>query len=78
MMQHEEIVKTALGRGWVGDVSPPDFRLLFESAPGLYLVLEPDPGFRIVAVSSAYLRATKTQRADITGRGPGFTSRCRC
>jgi PAS domain S-box-containing protein len=45
----------------------PDFRLLFESAPGLYLVLTPD--FRIVAVSDTYLRATKTNREGILGRG---------
>jgi PAS domain S-box-containing protein len=45
----------------------PDFRLLFESAPGLYLVLFPD--FTIVAVSDAYLRATMTRREAITGRG---------
>jgi len=44
----------------------PDFRLLFESAPGLYLVLTPD--LKIVAVSEAYLRATMTQRAAIIGR----------
>jgi hypothetical protein len=41
----------------------PDFRILFESAPGLYLVLAPD--FTIVAVSNAYLRATMTTRDDI-------------
>jgi signal transduction histidine kinase/ActR/RegA family two-component response regulator len=41
----------------------PDFRRLFESAPGLYLVL--DPTLRIVAVSDAYLSATMTHRADI-------------
>ncbi|HEV2453988.1 MAG TPA: ATP-binding protein [Verrucomicrobiae bacterium] len=45
----------------------PDFRSLFESAPGLYLVLTPD--FKIVAVSHAYLRATMTKREDIVGRG---------
>jgi len=45
---------------------PPDFRLLFESAPGLYLVLLSD--FKIVAVSDAYLRATMTKRQDILGR----------
>ena len=44
----------------------PDFRLLFEGAPGLYLVLTPD--FKIVAVSEAYLRATMTKRAEIIGR----------
>ncbi len=45
----------------------PDFRTLFEAAPGLYLVLEPN--FRIVAVSDAYLQATMTERAAILGRG---------
>ena len=44
----------------------PDFKVLFEGAPGLYLVLAPD--FRIVAVSDAYLRATMTERAAILGR----------
>jgi len=45
----------------------PDFRSLFESVPGLYLVLTPD--LTIVAVSDAYLRATMTKREDILGRG---------
>jgi PAS domain S-box-containing protein len=45
----------------------PDFRALFESAPGLYLVLS--PGLTIVAVSDAYARATMTRREDILGRG---------
>lgn len=45
----------------------PDFRLLFESLPGLYLVL--DPGLLIVAVSDAYLAASLTRREDILGRG---------
>jgi signal transduction histidine kinase len=44
-----------------------DFRSLFESAPGCYLVL--DPELVIVAVSDAYLRATMTRREDILGRG---------
>lgn len=43
------------------------FRALFESLPGLYLVLKPD--FTIVAVSDAYLRATMTKREEIMGRG---------
>lgn len=47
--------------------SSPDFRALFESAPGLYLVLAPD--LTIVAVSEAYLRATMTVREQIMGRG---------
>src|SRR5689334_14369236 len=46
--------------------SPPDFRALFESAPGLYLVLTTD--LTIVAVSEAYLRATMTERDAIVGR----------
>ncbi len=45
----------------------PDFKALFEAAPGLYLVLT-QPEFRIVAASDAYLRATKTERAAILGR----------
>jgi signal transduction histidine kinase len=44
----------------------PDFKTLFESAPGLYLALTPD--LRIVAASDAYLRATKVKRQDILGR----------
>ena len=44
-----------------------DFRLLFESAPGLYLVLSPH--LQIVAASNAYLSATMTTRDDIVGRG---------
>jgi PAS domain S-box-containing protein len=45
----------------------PDFRALFESVPGLYLVLAPD--LMIVAASDAYLRATMTKREEILGRG---------
>ncbi|MGA2135898.1 MAG: ATP-binding protein [Bryobacteraceae bacterium] len=44
----------------------PDFRVLFESAPGLMLILTPD--LFIVAVSEAYLRATMTVREEILGR----------
>jgi PAS domain S-box-containing protein len=43
----------------------PDFKSLFESAPGLNLVLLPD--FTIVAVSDAYLMATMTIRKNIIG-----------
>ncbi len=42
------------------------FRLLFESAPGLYLVLLPD--LTIHAVSDEYAEATMTKREDITGK----------
>jgi signal transduction histidine kinase/ActR/RegA family two-component response regulator len=45
----------------------PDFKALFEAAPGLYLVL--DPELRIVAASEAYLAATMTRRDEIIGRG---------
>jgi PAS domain-containing protein len=45
----------------------PDFRQLFQSGPGCYLVLAPDT--TIVAVSDAYLRATMTKRDEIVGRG---------
>ena len=45
----------------------PDFEVLFNSAPNLYLVL--DPELRIVAVNDAYCRATKTVRAQMLGRG---------
>lgn len=45
----------------------PDYRILFESTPGPYLVLRPD--FSIAAVNDAYLQATMTRRADLIGRG---------
>ncbi len=45
----------------------PDFRALFESAPGLYLALRPD--LTIVAVSDAYLNATMMRRENVLGRG---------
>lgn len=43
--------------------SDPDFRRLFDAAPGLYLVLRPD--LTIAAVSDEYLRATMTERSII-------------
>lgn len=47
-----------------------DFRLLFERAPGLFLVLRPDaPDFTIIGASDAYLEATHTRRPAIHGRG---------
>jgi signal transduction histidine kinase len=52
------------GRDEPGD--GPDFRCLFEAAPGAYLVL--DTRLLIVAVSDAYLRATMTTRAGVLGR----------
>jgi PAS domain S-box-containing protein len=48
----------------------PDFRALFESLPGLYLVLLPDPPrFTIVAASDGYLGATGAERDALTGKG---------
>lgn len=43
------------------------FQALFERAPGLYLVLEPER-YEIVAASDAYLEATMTDREEIVGR----------
>ena len=50
-----------------GTVAPPDYRLLFETAPGPYLILTPD--LTIAAVNEAYLTATMTKREEIVGRG---------
>ena len=47
-------------------LSESDFRSLFEAAPGLFLVLDPD--LVIVGASDAYLRATMTERDAIVGR----------
>ncbi len=49
-----------------GSTTPPDFRLLFESAPGLYAVLDRD--LRVVAVTDSYLRAGMARRDDLIGR----------
>src|SRR4051812_9824189 len=51
-----------------GGPGEPDFRELFESVPGLYLVLAPDSRFTIVGASDAYLRATLTSRETVIGR----------
>ncbi|MDP5240796.1 EAL domain-containing protein [Uliginosibacterium sp. 31-16] len=44
----------------------PEYQRLFDAAPGLYLVL--DPQLRIVAVNQAYARATMTRPEDILGK----------
>jgi len=44
----------------------PDFRKLFEAGPNLYLVMTPQ--WTIVAVSDAYLRATRSKREHVVGR----------
>jgi len=43
------------------------FENLFESLPGLFLVLTPD--LKIVTANDAYLQATMTRREEIRGRG---------
>jgi PAS domain S-box-containing protein len=55
-----------LTEGKQTEEASPDFRALFESAPGLYLALT--PALVIVAASDAYLRATMTKREEILGR----------
>ena len=62
---HEENLRRSQSAG--GPLPAPDFRVLFESLPGLYLVLDPD--LRIVAVSDAYAQATMTKREEILGCG---------
>jgi PAS domain S-box-containing protein len=44
----------------------PSFKVLFESVPGLYLVL--DPAFTIITASDDYLSATMTVREEIAGK----------
>lgn len=44
------------------------YQLLFENAPGAFLILLPDEHFTIAAVSNAYLRDTLTKREQILGR----------
>jgi PAS domain S-box-containing protein len=49
---------------------PLDLQRIFEAAPGCFLVLAPDiPRFTILAVTDAYLEATKTRRSEILGKG---------
>jgi signal transduction histidine kinase/serine phosphatase RsbU (regulator of sigma subunit)/anti-sigma regulatory factor (Ser/Thr protein kinase) len=44
----------------------PDFRVIFERQPGLFLVL--NPALNIIAVSDAYLQATMTKREFVVDR----------
>jgi len=47
-----------------------NFQILFEAAPGLFLILKPDaPHFTILGASNAYLKATMTERGNIIGHG---------
>ena len=69
----DDTVQTGVdGRG-----APPDFRALFEAAPGAHLVLRPDtPRYTIVAVSDTYLHdMMTTRRGDSWARSSKF-SRC--
>jgi signal transduction histidine kinase len=60
------IIYDGVGFAPVEAIMQPDFRALFEVAPALLLVL--DPELRIVAVSDDYLEATMTRREEIIGR----------
>jgi signal transduction histidine kinase/ActR/RegA family two-component response regulator len=64
-VRRQELTGTANGRPPESRLQP-SFEELFESAPGLYLVLDAD--LHIVAVTDAYLAATMTERAEILGR----------
>ena len=47
-----------------------DYQAVFESLPGLYLVLSPDaPRFTILAVSERYAQATRVRVQDAVGKG---------
>src|SRR3982750_3177780 len=47
----------------------PDFKLLFETIPGLFVVLTADdPKFTVVAVSDPYPRAVRKSRDEMGGR----------
>ena len=57
------------GRGSRSGEGAPDFRALFEAAPGNLLALAADaPVFTIVAASHEYFAATHTTRAAVIGR----------
>ena len=49
--------------------APLDLQQIFDATPALLLVLAPDsPRFTILAVTDAYLQATKKQRSEMLGR----------
>jgi hypothetical protein len=52
--------------GVEGPGGPPDFRRVFEAAPGSMMLLSPD--LRILAVSDRLLVVSVTRRDDIIGR----------
>ncbi|NML18902.1 PAS domain-containing sensor histidine kinase [Azohydromonas caseinilytica] len=48
----------------------PDYQALFDSAPGRFLVLAPDPPrFTIVAATQAFLRTVQARKDDVLGHG---------
>jgi hypothetical protein len=54
----------------VPTLSRVDYQAVFESLPGLYLVLSPDvPRFTILAVSERYAQATRVRVQDAVGKG---------
>jgi PAS domain S-box-containing protein len=50
----------------IPDSASPDFRNIFESVPGMCVVL--DPQFTVVNASNAYLQTTGTRREQIIGK----------
>jgi PAS domain S-box-containing protein len=44
------------------------FRLFFESVPGLFLVISPEDGFNILAVSDEFLKTTHLQKNEVVGK----------
>jgi PAS domain S-box-containing protein len=51
-------------------LAAPDFRLLFESAPGAVAVMLPDdPVFTVVAASDGYVQLSGMRREEMLGRG---------
>lgn len=48
------------------EIANVDFKLVFDSLPGSFMVL--DPGFTIVAASDSYLEAVMRKREEITGK----------
>ncbi len=45
-----------------------DYRSVFESVPGLFLLIRPDAAWTIAGASDEYLRVTRTEREEIVGR----------
>lgn len=51
----------------VNTINEVDFRSLFETLPGLYLVINNDPDYTILAASDAYLKAVVKKREETIG-----------